>query len=226
MKHLFVVAHPDDEVLGAGAFIFDAVKRGDEVGTVIFNSCDMTRYEDDRQRILSDLIKSHEILGISQNYLHNYEDGNFHLADHRKMVQDIEEAIRQFSPDCIYTHHPSDNNNDHIVVFQACMEAFRLGQRGREGTKPVKAVYLMEILSSSDWGVNPASAPFVPNTFCEVSENGLAAKNTALQCYENVIRPAPFPRSAVNIHALAKYRGCQSGYMNAEAFQCVFRQGV
>ena len=28
MRHLFVVAHPDDEVLGAGAFIFDATRRG------------------------------------------------------------------------------------------------------------------------------------------------------------------------------------------------------
>ena len=30
-RHLFVVAHPDDEVLGAGAFIFDSVKKGDKV---------------------------------------------------------------------------------------------------------------------------------------------------------------------------------------------------
>ena len=29
-KHLFVVAHPDDEVLGAGAFIYEAVRRGDQ----------------------------------------------------------------------------------------------------------------------------------------------------------------------------------------------------
>lgn len=31
-KHLFVVAHPDDEVLGAGAFIYDAIRRGDQGG--------------------------------------------------------------------------------------------------------------------------------------------------------------------------------------------------
>lgn len=35
MRYLFVVAHPDDEVLGAGAFIFDAVRNGDAVGVVV-----------------------------------------------------------------------------------------------------------------------------------------------------------------------------------------------
>ena len=47
-KYLFVVAHPDDEVLGAGAFIYDAVmNRGGEAAVLLFNTCDTTRYEDD-----------------------------------------------------------------------------------------------------------------------------------------------------------------------------------
>ena len=44
MRYLFVVAHPDDEVLGAGAFIFDAVRNGDAVGVMVMNVCDKTRY--------------------------------------------------------------------------------------------------------------------------------------------------------------------------------------
>ena len=65
MRHLFVVAHPDDEVLGAGAFIFDATRRGDACGAVIMNTCDMARYEDDRRKILTDLENSHQEIGIT-----------------------------------------------------------------------------------------------------------------------------------------------------------------
>lgn len=226
MRHLLVVAHPDDEVLGAGAFISDATRMGDVCGAVIMNTCDMTRYEDDRSKILSDLENSHRIVGITERYLYNHEDGNFHLEDHRRMVQEIEEAVRQFQPDCVFTHHPSDNNQDHMVVAQACMEAFRVGQRGRYDTFPVKSLYAMEVLSSTDWGVNPSTNPFIPNTFVFASENGIRAKINALMCYENVVRDAPHPRSVDNIRALSVIRGSQSGFLAAEAFQCIFKRGI
>lgn len=226
MRYLFVVAHPDDEVLGAGAFIFDAVRNGDAVGVVVMNSCDKTRYKDDSAKIVADLSESHRILGISTCYTYNHEDGNFHLEDHRRMVQEVESSIRLFQPDCVFTHHPSDNNQDHIVVAQSCMEAFRLGQRSRENIKPVSALYTMEVLSSTDWGVSPSTAPFIPNTFVKVSPNALTAKAKALMCYENVIRESPHPRSLENIVALATIRGSQGGYHTAEAFQCVFKRGV
>lgn len=231
MRHLFVVAHPDDEVLGAGAFIFDATRRDDVCGAVIMNTCDMTRYEDDRSKILTDLENSHREIGITERYLYNHEDGNFHLEDHRRMVQEIEEAIRQFQPDCVFTHHPSDNNQDHIVVAQSCMEAFRIWQRGRDRKHhpafcPFKALYTMEVLSSTDWGISPSTNPFTPNTFVGVSASAIGAKIRALKCYENVIRESPHPRSFENIRALSTIRGSQGGYTTAEAFQCIFKRGI
>ena len=38
MKYMFVVAHPDDEVLGAGGFIHKAIQHGDDVCVVILNA--------------------------------------------------------------------------------------------------------------------------------------------------------------------------------------------
>ena len=64
-KHLFVVAHPDDEVLGAGAFIYDAIRRGDKVAVAVLNNCDTTRYQDDETRIVNDLERSHAVLGVA-----------------------------------------------------------------------------------------------------------------------------------------------------------------
>ena len=171
MKHLFVVAHPDDEVLGAGAFIYDSVRfQGAEVAALVLNTCDTTRYEDDLEQIVTDLRKSHEIIGISKLYRGRYLDSNMHNADHREMVQFIESAIRDFEPDTIFTQHPGDGNTDHYWCAASCFEAFRLFQRGREEVKPVQGLYLMEVQSSTDWGVNPAESRFRPNTYVEVAK--------------------------------------------------------
>lgn len=226
MKHLFVVAHPDDEILGAGAFIYDATQRGDEVAALVLNTCDTTRYEDNRAQIVDDLMKSHQIIGIVKAYLGRYTDSNFHREDHRDMVQFIEGAIREFQPDFIFTQHPGDVNTDHYWTAATCMEAFRLWQRGRESAKPVSGLYLMEVQSSTDWAVNPSEKRFEPNTFVAVSREAVGKKIEALGAYENVIRPHPHPRSRSALEALPLLRGTQCGEDYAEAFECVFRRGL
>lgn len=224
-KHLFVVAHPDDEILGAGAFIFDAAKRGDEIAVMVLNTCDTTRYDGDRSKIVKDLLQTHEFLGVSGYYGGNYLDSNFHNADHRKMVQEIEAVIREFEPDNVFTQSPGDINTDHYWTAASCMEAFRLWQRGREKIKPISGLYLMEVQSSTDWALNPAIEKFQPNTYVEVSEEAVRAKIDALKMYENVVRPSPHPRSAEALVALPILRGAQCGAQYAEAFECVFRMG-
>ena len=224
-RHLFVVAHPDDEVLGAGAFIYDAAKRGDVIGVAVLNTCDTTRYEENPEAIKDDLDRTHELLGVTKTYKFNYNDSNFHNADHRKMVQDIERVIRVFEPDNIFTQHPCDINSDHYWTFQSCMEAFRLWQRGNEEIHPISGLYLMEVQSSTDWGVNPALKVFQPNTFIQVSPEGVQAKINALALYENVIRLTPHPRAVVPLMMLPVMRGTQGGFEKAEAFECVFRRG-
>lgn len=225
-RHLFVVAHPDDEILGAGALIYDAVKRGDVAAAVVLNTCDTTRYDYDRRRIVDDLIRTHEFIGITKRYLGQYTDSNFHNADHRDMVQFIEGAIRDFEPDNIFTQHPGDVNTDHYWTAASCMEAFHLWQRGRENVRPIKGLYLMEVQSSSDWALNPSEKRFEPNTFIPVSPNAVEAKVAALNMYENVIRPHPHPRSTASLNALPIVRGTQCGAPLAEAFECVFRRGL
>ncbi len=224
MRHLFVVAHPDDEVLGAGAFIYEAARKGDTIGVMVLNTCDTTRYEDARDQIVTDLKKTHEFLGVSRYYGCQYLDSNFHNADHRKMVQDIEEVIRDFQPDTIFTQSPGDINTDHYWTAATCMEAFRLWQRGREKIKPITALYLMEVQSSTDWALNPAIKVFQPNTYYPVSKEAVEAKIAALGMYENVVRPIPHPRSVEALMALPLLRGAQCGENYAEAFECVFRK--
>ena len=224
-RYLFVVAHPDDEVLGARGFIYEAAKRGNAVGVAVLNTCDTTRYQDDLGAIKDDLDKSHQILGVSKCYKFDYDDSTFNSENHRKMVQDIENCIRDFQPDVIITQHPGDVNTDHYWTAVSCMEAFRLWQRGREDIKPITGLYLMEVQSSTDWALNPSESRFEPNTFVPISPEAVYAKVRALEVYENVIRERPHPRSYEALTVLPILRGTQSGLNNAEAFQCVFRRG-
>lgn len=220
---LFVAAHPDDEVLGAGAFIYDAVKRGDQVAVLIFNTKDTTRYKEDPTGLIRDIKASHKVLGVQDRFLYTYDDSNFHNENHRQMVKDIEQAIRCFEPDYIFTQLPGDINTDHYWTAATCMEAFRLFQRGRETIKPIKGLYLFEVQSSTDWALNPAIRKFEPNTFIKVSEEAVNAKIEALKCYENVVRESPHPRSVEALKALPLLRGAQAGVPLAEAFECVYR---
>ena len=223
-RHLFVVAHPDDEVLGAGGFIYDAAKAGDEIGVAVLNTCDTTRYDGRLSKIRGDMLESHKILGVRHSYPFDYLDSNFHNANHRQMVQDIEAVIRDFQPDNIFTQHPGDINTDHYWTAASCMEAFRLWQRGREKVHPITGLYLMEVQSSSDWSLNPSIKKFEPNTFVQISEAAWDAKIDALAVYENVIRSVPHPRSIASLRALPVYRGSQAGVPLAEAFECAFRR--
>lgn len=140
------------------------------------------------------------------------------------MVQDIEDVIRDFQPDNIFTQHPGDINTDHYWTAASCMEAFRIWQRGREEVHPINGLYLMEVQSSTDWALNPSIQKFEPDTFVEITEDALLAKIDALAAYENVIRPIPHPRSEAALTALPVLRGAQAGVRLAEAFKCVFRR--
>ena len=225
-KYLFVVAHPDDDVLGAGAFIHSLKRNGGEAKTIVFNSYDSTRYGDDRNGIIDDLMKSSDIIGLKDVVYKTLRDSEFHNESHRKMVESIEEVIKDFQPDYLFTQNPSDNNTDHYWCAKAAVEAFRYGQRGRYDSKPIRGLFYIEVLSSTDWGLATECNPFRPNFFVPVEDEDIEAKIDALSVYENVLRESPFPRCPETIRALAKVRGSQAGYKNAEAFECAFMRGV
>ena len=82
----------------------------------------------------------------------------------------------------------------------------------------------MEILSSSEWGLNTAMNDFRPNTFFAIGEEGIHKKIEALSSYRGVMRQYPHPRSNEALTGLAAYRGGQSGILYAEAFESVIRR--
>lgn len=224
MKYLLVVAHPDDEVLGAGASIAKWSRDGKAVDVCIMSSDAKARaFRPEDEELNDDLHNSAKLLGISKIYEGEFPNIEMNVVPHLHLVQFIEKAIAESEPDVIITHHPSDTNNDHLQTSIACQAAMRLFQR-RVEMKPIQEFWYMEVLSATDWSVNTSMNQFHPNTYVEVGKECVDLKIKAMHMYRGVMRPYPHPRSDESIIGNAAYRGSQSGCYYAEAFESVLRR--
>lgn len=230
MKYLVVVAHPDDETLGAGASMWKWTHEVDAAGAPVnmVDVCIMCSEAKARAFRLSveelekDTKKSNRFLGVSHIYEGVFPNIEMNTVPHLKLVQFIEAAIRESGPDVVITHHPADPNNDHLQTSMACQEAIRLFQRSPE-VKRIREFWFMEVPSCTDWKVNSAMVSFRPNTYVEVGREGVEAKLKALGMYRGVMRPYPHPRSEEYVTGLAAIRGGEWGCEYAEGFECVLR---
>jgi len=224
MNYLIVVAHPDDEVLGAGATMYVKSRAGANVDVCIMvGGVEARHLRPDDNALESDIADSARILGVRNLVKGSFPNIQLNTVPHLKLVQFIEQAIVKFQPDVVITHHPSDTNNDHLHTSLACQAAIRLFQR-RPEIKPVKELWFMEVPSATEWSVNQSMMLFNPNTYVEAGEEGVDKKIEALSLYRDVMRPYPHPRSAEAIRGIAAWRGSQAGLNYAESFQCVFRR--
>lgn len=220
MNVLFVVAHPDDEVLGAGATINKLVKEGNHVAVcTLSNHC--TARANLSETLQIDQARAFEILGVQKAYSGNFPNIQMNTVPHLHLVKFIESAIEDWNAESIYTHHPSDTNNDHVMTSFAAQAASRLFQR-KTGVIDLKQFVYMEVPSSTEWSFDSSSNRFSPIMFVEVGKDGLDVKLKALAAYTGVMRPYPHPRSEEAIKGLAAYRGVQAGCYYAEAFESVF----
>ncbi len=222
MKYLVVVAHPDDEVLGAGATIHKLVQEGNEVAVAT-----MANHAAARANVSATLVedqkKAFDIIGVKKSYAADFPNIKMNTVPHLDLVQFIERCIKDFSAEAIITHHPSDTNNDHVVTSYAVQAACRLFQR-KENVPALKELLYMEVPSSTEWSFDTSKNRFIPNYFVEIGKDGVELKIKAIAAYKGVMRPYPHPRSNEAIEGLAAYRGVQAGCYYAEAFELVFKR--
>lgn len=195
MNVMFIVAHPDDEVLGCGGTIAKHVKNGDEVHVLILaeglTSRDQQRELEKRSAELSQLALSaqeaNNILGVHSLMLNDFPDNRMDSIDLLDIVKVIESALDNFKADIIYTHHAEDLNIDHRIVHQAVVTA----SRPLPGHS-MKTILFFEVPSSTEWQT-PGSAPaLLPNYFVDISQT-LDLKMKALALGRNeALAPSAF----------------------------------
>ena len=223
MNYLVVVAHPDDEVLGAGATIHKLIAEGNKVAVAIMVSQAAARInlssslsEDEREAL--------SIIGVEKTYHADFPNIKMNTVPHLELVQFVETCIEDWKADAIVTHQPADRNNDHVQTSFAVQAASRLFQR-RDYIPALKELLYMEVPSSTEWSFDTSANRFSPNYFVEIGKEGVELKIKALQAYKGVMRPYPHPRSNEALEGLAPYRGVQAGCFYAEAFECAFKRG-
>ena len=223
MNYLVVVAHPDDEILGAGATIHKLIEAGNKVAVAIMVSQAAAR-KDLSLSLSEDEAEALSIVGVEKTYHADFPNIKMNTVPHLELVQFIEKCIEDWNAEAIITHHPSDTNNDHVQTSYAVQAACRLFQR-RDNLSPLKELLYMEVPSSTEWSFDTSANRFSPNYFVEIGREGVDIKIKALSAYKGVMRPYPHPRSNEALEGLAAYRGVQAGCFYAEAFECAFKRG-
>lgn len=222
MKYLFVVAHPDDEVLGAGATIHKLIGYGNSVAVCTMANQAAARANKSATLAIEQNVVM-DMMGVSKVYHGDFPNIQMNTVPHLRLVQFIESCIEDFQANAIVTHHPTDSNNDHVMTSYAAQAASRLFQR-KEGIATLKELLYMEVPSSTEWSFDSSAKRFTPNLFVEIGKNGLDFKIKALSVYKGVMRAYPHPRSSEALEGLAAYRGAQAGCNYAEAFESVYRR--
>ena len=90
MKYLLVVAHPDDEVLGAGASMWKWSHEGDEVNVAIMCTEAKARaFRPSDAELEDDTDAATNFIGVSKKYEATFPNIEMNTVPHLKLVQFI-----------------------------------------------------------------------------------------------------------------------------------------
>jgi LmbE family N-acetylglucosaminyl deacetylase len=207
MRILVMAAHLDDEILGVGGTILKHVEQNDEVHICIAAKgyepqWDGKRLEEEKEQAK----KTDDILKVKKRHYLNLPVVKLNTLSTGEINSKVSSFIESINPDIIYTHFENDINEDHKILFRAVMV----------GTRPIdKRIKLIcfETLSSTEWN----DKAFVPNYYVNIDKH-IDKKIEAFKQYIHEVKKYPHPRSPEGIKILAKKRGMDVSWENAEAF--------
>lgn len=219
---IVVAAHPDDEILGAGATIARRVAEGDTAYALILGEGQTSRWEKREcadKNVIEDLhrdtLQAAQVIGYSQVYFEDLPDNRFDSVDLLDVIKKVEFYIKKIKPDVIYTHHAGDLNIDHKLTFDAVLTAARpLGEYS------VKEIYAFETVSSTEWNFGNKEKSFYPNLFVDITDY-LELKCVAMEKYKSELCEFPHPRSLEMLKAIAQKWGGTVGKRAVEAFEVI-----
>jgi len=219
MKILVISPHPDDETLGCGGTLFRHKVEGDELYWAIVTSIS----EDMGWPEVTVVKRDAEIEAAAKKY--GFEDvvnfgfpttklDTFPLSD---LIEKITGVYKKVEPEIIYMPFASDVHTDHQLIAKALQSTFKWFRYPH-----IKKVLMYETLSETEFNFME-DRTFRPNIFLDISHY-LDDKINAMKIFDGEIGKFPFPRSEKTIRSLAAFRGSQSGYEAAEAFELVYER--
>jgi LmbE family N-acetylglucosaminyl deacetylase len=213
---LVVVAHGDDETLGAGGTIAKLTDDGVAVGLCVLTNDDGSRSKSGAgvTNRISSIETAAKVLGIERLRVNEFGDNRLDTVGHLELNRVVEHEVRDFEPDTLFTTSMADLSLDHQLVSRAARVA------GRSGRGSVREIRSFEVRSATDCGEASGVRPgFQPTVWQELEESHLDRKLEALRAYGKEVESWPNPRSERGVRALAEYRGSQVARNLAEAFE-------
>jgi N-acetylglucosamine malate deacetylase 1 len=219
-KTLIIAPHPDDETIGCGGLILRRKHEGSEVAWLIVTSIS-EKGGWDKEKVIQrkEEIKSVEKLyGFDAVYNLDFPSIELDQIPMKDLIQAISKVFKEFEPKEVFIPHCGDIHSDHRIVFDAataCTKWFRYPS--------ISSLFAYETASETEFNHSRGSA-FHPNVYFDIT-NYLKLKLEILKIYESELGDYPFPRSIKSVQALAEWRGSNSGFASAEAFDLLlFRE--
>jgi len=207
MKQVLVlVAHADDETLGAGGYLPLLLERGHGVSVVVVSNGTFS-FRGEVQNNREDAIKACKVLGVPAPCFLDFDDQKFDTY----AIADIANAVASLDlkPDMVITHVASDLNKDHRIISEVAKII------GRPREKPVSIIGC-EIPNTSSWN----AIPFHANYYVDISST-IDKKIEAFSQYRHELQEFPHPWSPEGLRYLARVRGMEYGCQYAEAFHVI-----
>jgi LmbE family N-acetylglucosaminyl deacetylase len=202
-KRILVLApHTDDGELGCGATIAKQIEKGDEVYYVAFSICSRSLPAGWAPDTLAkEVALATKELGLPNENLILFDFDVRRFYDVRQdILEEMVKLKKQIQPDIVYVPSPTDIHQDHQVISQ-------------EGLRAFKNCSLLGY--EMPWN----NIAFNTRAFSIVNDNHIQKKINALEKYETQKQ-----RTYLNpdfIRSLATTRGVQIGVKYAEAFEVI-----
>jgi len=194
MNILAIGAHPDDIEIGCFGVLALHHKKKDKIFGIILTNGELS---DDPKKRIQECKKSTKLINMNLIF-GNFPDGN--LQENAKLVSFIDDAIKKYKINKMYTHSIYDKHQDHIAVAKASIASSR----------KIDEAYSYETPS--------VLAPFNPQLYVDITDV-FSTKLSALRNHQSQ-KNKRFMRGSA-IKGMAQFRGYQCGLHGrlCEAFE-------
>lgn len=199
-KVLILAPHTDDGELGAGGAIARYVEEGVEVKYVAFSDCSESLPEGYANGTLAmECHMAMGTLGVKDVSVLDFPVRNF--DKYRQRILDALIKIRtEYSPDVVFLPSSHDNHQDHAVIHQEGVRAFK-------GSSLFGYFFLWNSFKFDFTGV------------VELDEGHIEKKMKAIECYKS--QSQRFYCRDGYMKSVAKTVGASLGVKFAEVFECI-----
>jgi LmbE family N-acetylglucosaminyl deacetylase len=188
--------HPDDAELGAGGTIRRLVDAGADVHIARFSDCAGSLGEEASQALIAESVNAASVLGAKGTHFGTFAVRYFQA--NRQVVLDWICKLRgDVQPDLVFVHSAGDRHQDHFVVRDEALRAFRCTVLGYE----------------TPW----SNDRFRQQLLVRLTEEQIAAKVESCAVYKTQSGRAYMDPDV--IRGLARVRGMQCSTRYAEAFE-------